>query len=92
MPTVEALVAKIERDPRHTEFQIILSDHIEHRLFGKWAMAYTKLSDASLHVNAGNAYVKSTDDLMSLLKDPGHYLGDYLSGLFLQLFENQSRT
>lgn len=37
-PAVRQVVARIERDPRHTGMQMILDQSIERRLFGLWNM------------------------------------------------------
>ena len=42
-PAVSALVARIARDPRHRELQVLLSAPDERRMFSDWNMAAAKL-------------------------------------------------
>lgn len=46
--SVEALLQKIKRDSRHTDVQIVCEDHIRHRYFGPWRMAFQRASDRDL--------------------------------------------
>ena len=37
---VNASIARIERDDRHVDMKILLSEHVEIRMFGDWAMLH----------------------------------------------------
>ena len=37
---VEALVAKIKRDPRHHDFKLLLGEESEEREFDEWSMGF----------------------------------------------------
>jgi hypothetical protein len=43
--SVETLFQKIKADPRHRDIQIVCEDHIEHRYFGPWRMAFQRATD-----------------------------------------------
>jgi len=45
---VEALFAKIKRDPRHSGVQIICEDTIQERNFGPWRMAFHRMEGSKL--------------------------------------------
>jgi len=45
---VEALVAKIERDPRHKNFRILRRENIDRRSYGGWSMGFQRLSEQML--------------------------------------------
>jgi hypothetical protein len=45
---VDALVAKIARDPRHKNFRILRREVIQRRLYGGWSMGFQRLSEEML--------------------------------------------
>ena len=45
---VDALVAKIARDPRHKNFRVLRREVIQRRLYGGWSMGFQRLSEEML--------------------------------------------
>jgi hypothetical protein len=45
---VEALVARIARDPRHSDFRILGRRTVEHREYADWTMGFERVTDAGL--------------------------------------------
>lgn len=45
---VRSLYADIERDPRHTDVELLSADHVPERLFARWSMAEVELDDSYL--------------------------------------------
>lgn len=44
---VDTLFAKIVRDPRHKNVKLVYKNAINERSFGRWAMGFNRLEDAS---------------------------------------------
>ena len=52
VPAVEQLVAEVARDPRHTDFTIVLRKPIVARDYGEWEMGYIEGFGASERIEA----------------------------------------
>ena len=57
---VKATLARVARDPRHTELQVLGSDFTTARAFGRWAMCANDLSAAD-------------DQILQVLEDRGRF-------------------
>jgi hypothetical protein len=60
-PTVNLLLTRIERDPRHREIKLILREPIEERVFPDWSMGFQDL---------GSAEARSTPGFSEFLNTP----------------------
>ncbi len=47
-PAVRSLYADIERDPRHTDIELLSAERVTERLFARWSMAEVELDDSFL--------------------------------------------
>lgn len=45
---VRSLYAAIERDPRHTDVELLSAERVPERLFARWSMGEVKLDDSYL--------------------------------------------
>ena len=45
---VELLLEKIERDPRHQDFQVIKREPIDERVYKQWSMGFERLTETAL--------------------------------------------
>lgn len=46
--SVDALVAKISKDPRHKDFRVLRRENIDRRSYGGWSMGFQRLSEQML--------------------------------------------
>lgn len=51
--SVDALVARLRVDPRHTGFEILLSGEREERLFDRWQMGFSDLGSSEARALPG---------------------------------------
>ncbi len=42
---VEAILDRIERDPRHGQLLVLIQEEVEERAFGEWSMGYVRRED-----------------------------------------------
>lgn len=52
---VEHVFDRIRSDPRHTDIKILVDEHVLHRSFSTWSMAFTGDPDARLERALGSA-------------------------------------
>ncbi len=50
---VEKLLEKLKRDPRHTDFEVVLRRDIKEREFARWSMKYVQVNDPVRNLLAG---------------------------------------
>lgn len=83
---VDALMAKIETDPRHSDISIIDSQTTNERLYHDWSMAYEPLDLPLMKQLEGHLNIGNFVHLSQIQADPG--LGDqlfrYISSVILQ--------
>ena len=62
---VEALLARIARDPRHTEVTVCDRSRVDGRAFGAWSMGWVRASDlARAGFDPGTPFLRDTPDLL----------------------------
>ena len=66
---VEAVYARIARDPRHRSLRRIVSEPIARRGFAEWAMGSAKVSEAEIHALAGSSDLMSASAALAGLGD-----------------------
>lgn len=49
---VRATFARIERDPRHVDLEVLVDEPSPARRFGEWSMGFTHLDEATLDVTS----------------------------------------
>ena len=78
---------RICQDKRHSEISPLVETPIDKRVFGQWAMAYAALSENSMKSFGGNLGVKSAQELVRLMRDPRHFIGEFVSDAFKQMMD-----
>lgn len=73
---LQALMASIQRDPRHTNIFVCLNDRISTRQFAKWALAYAgpaqyiaRQVTAAIATNSSCTFGPSSSGLIRLMKE-----------------------
>ena len=62
---VEALLARIARDPRHTGMMVVSRSRIDGRMFGGWAMGWVRAADlARAGFDHGVPFLRDTPDAL----------------------------
>ena len=85
---VEALVAKIKKDPRHKSFNLLLKEEIEERSFENWSMGYVDVSGLA---NQFRGFVDYKSQFQAALKDTGkarRIIGAFKEGIWHQHVAN----
>ncbi len=66
---VDTLMAKIRRDPRHTDVRVLLTEHLDERRFSEWTMGYEPIGVPASPPPEG--FRDTFDDLESDDEDAG---------------------
>lgn len=66
---VEAVYARIERDPRHRRLRRVISESIARRGFADWAMGAAEVSESEIEVLAASSDLMSATATLSQLGD-----------------------
>ena len=70
--TVQELYAKIEKDKRHTDVQLLDENEKAERTFPKWSMAFYDLSTATVNSADEALFIKNFTLAADLTEKPTH--------------------
>ena len=82
--TVDQLLKKIERDPRHTNLKVLYQGNLNERVFARWSMGCVVGGEGSAD---GQLYLDDiASKLESICSDPEHgKLGEQIKDLLIEI-------
>ena len=87
---VTRLYKTIEKDPRHSNVDLLLDDLDTERMFGDWRMGFVPLDEDSASRICGNLDVDSIDHLVKVSKRNTLIIQSFLATLMQEMTENIS--
>ncbi len=84
---VRSLYARIAKDPRHSECEVLLEEGISETAFAEWKMAYAALNDETARAVGGSVGVTNAQELIKFVRTPDSYVGEFIVAVFKEMME-----